>query len=122
MLALFTFNLLVIVRFTVVPLLSGQILDEKVKYYRIVLHSRETTLLIRPLPVKAAPLIRPDFRCTEKVKYYRIVLHSRETTHLIRLLFHYRRSCLIREKLLNTYVIHYTRCIISCALYYFSVF
>jgi hypothetical protein len=28
----------------------------------------ETTLLIRPLPGKAGPLIRPDFRCTEKVK------------------------------------------------------
>jgi hypothetical protein len=25
--------------------------------------------LIRPLPPKAIPLIRPDFRCTGKVKY-----------------------------------------------------
>jgi hypothetical protein len=30
----------------------------------------EVSFLIKHLPSKASPLIRPDFRCTEIVKYY----------------------------------------------------
>jgi hypothetical protein len=40
--------------------------------------SREVTPLIRPLPPKADPLIRPDFTCTEIVKYYIIVPLKRD--------------------------------------------
>jgi hypothetical protein len=52
--------------------------------------------IIRPLPPKAAPLIRSDFRCTEMVKYYQIV--SLKRGHLSqKAIIHYRTGCIEGE-------------------------
>ena len=54
--------------------------------FRFMLYSSPP--LIKPLPSKATPLIRTDFRCIITVKYCYIVPLSRAIT-LIRLLYHY---------------------------------
>ena len=47
-------------------------------HYNTKLQSTVVPRLTKPLPPKATPFIRPDFRCTEIVKYYLIVTFKRD--------------------------------------------
>jgi hypothetical protein len=52
---------------------SSNISNYTVRFYTIDdngIADYSSPSIIRPLPLKAAPLSRPDFRCIEIIKYY----------------------------------------------------